>query len=150
LFELTAGILFLAWWTGLIHLPWAAGGKGFRMEAAPIFVQLYWPILWLMVAKLIHSLIVWLRPDWRVVRGALAAATMAAGIALLAIIYKAGHWVTIVSTGMPAEEAVKLDQAVNLGLSIAFIPVGVIWLWQSVTALWRLWRGWGKAGNAAA
>ena len=150
LFEVTAGILFLSWWVGLIHLPWAVGGNGFRMEAAPIFTQLYWPILWLMIAKLIHRLIVWLRPDWRLVRGTLAAATMAAGIALLAIIYKAGHWVTIVSTGMPAEEAAKLDQAVNLGLSMAFVPIGVIWLWQSAVALWQLWRARGVGARSAA
>jgi len=140
LFELTAGLLFLTWWTGLIHLPWAVGGNGFRMEPAPIFAQLYWPILWLLVAKLIHSLIVWLRPSWRLVQGALAAATMVAGIALLALIYKAGHWATIVPTGMPANDAAQLDHAVNLGLSMAFVPVGVVWLWQSALALWRLLR----------
>ena len=143
LFELTAGLLFLGWWVGLIHLPWALGGNGFRMDPAPIFGQLYWPILWLLVAKLVHSLIAWLRPDWRLVRGALAAGTMIAGIVLLAIIYKAGHWVTIVSVGMPAKDAVQLEQAVNLGLGIGLLAVGVIWIWQCAVALWRLWRGRG-------
>jgi hypothetical protein len=140
LFELTAGTMLLAWWGGLIHLPWAVGGPGFRIEPAPIFVLLYWPIFWLLVAKLIHSLIVWLRPDWRLVRGALAAATMIAGFALLAIIYKAGHWATIVPTGMPANQAIELDRAVNLGLSMAFVPVAAVWLWQSASSMWRLWR----------
>ena len=150
LFELTAGTLLLAWWTGLIHLPWAVGGHGFRIEPAPIFVQLYWPIFWIMVAKLIHSLIVWLRPEWRLVRGALAGATMVAGIALLAIIYKAGHWATIVPTGMSANEASQLDHAVNLGLSMAFVPVGVVWLWKSALSLWQLWRRRGAPAFASA
>jgi len=147
LFELTAGALLLAWCTGLIHLPWAAGGDGFRLEPAPIFTQLYWPILGVLVAKLIHSLIVWLRPGWRLVRGALAAGTMIAGIALLAIIYRAGHWAIIVPLGMPADKAAELDHAVNYGLSMAFVPVGVVWLWQSAVVLWRLMPGRGGTAN---
>ena len=150
LFELTAGTLLLAWWIGFVHLPWVAGGGGFRMEPAPIFAQLYWPILGLLVAKLVHSLIVWLRPDWRLVRGVLAAATMIAGIALLAVIYKAGHWAIIVPAGMPADQAAQLDHAVNLGLSTAFVPVGVVWLWKSAVSLWRLWRERGSIAPAAA
>lgn len=140
LFELTAGLFFLAWWTGLVHLPWSWGGTGFRMEPAPIIGTLYWPVLGLIVAKLIHSLIAWLRPDWRLVRGLLAAATMVAGIALLAIIYRAGHWATIVPTGMPADKAAELEQSVNLGLSIGIVAIGVVWLWQCVVAIWRLAR----------
>jgi hypothetical protein len=150
LFELTAGTLLLAWWVGLIRLPWAFGSNGFRMEPAPIFAQLYWPILCVFVAKLIHSLVVWLRPDWRLVRGALAAATMVAGIALLAIIYRAGHWVTIIATGMPVSEAIQLDHTVNFGLSMAFVPVGVVWLWQVVVALWRFGRGQAHLAPAGA
>ena len=148
MFELTAGTLLLAWWIGFVHLPWVAGGGGFRMEPAPIFAQLYWPILGLLVAKLVHSLIVWLRPDWRLVRGVLAAATMIAGIALLAVIYKAGHWAIIVPAGMPADQAAQLDHAVNLGLSTAFVPIGVVWLWKSAVSLWRLWRERGARAPA--
>ena len=140
LFELTAGLFFLAWWTGLVHLPWAAEGYGFRIEPTPVILQLYWPILGLIFAKLIHSLIAWLRPDWRLLRDALAAATMIAGLALLAIIYRAGHWATIVSTGMPANQAADLDHAINLSLSIAIVVVGVVWLWQCVVWAWRLVR----------
>jgi hypothetical protein len=110
------------------------------MEPAPIFGELYWPILGILVAKLVHSLAVWLRPDWRWVRGVLAGATMVAGIVLLAVIYQAGHWAIIVPAGMPADQAAQLDHAVNLGLSTAFVPVGVVWLWKSAVSLWRLWR----------
>jgi len=140
LFELTAGLFFLAWWTGLVHLPWAAGGYGFRIEPTPVILQLYWPILGLIIAKLIHSLIAWLRPDWRLFGDALAAATMIGGLALLAIIYRAGHWATIVPTGIPANQAADLDHAINLGLSIGIVVVGVVWLWQCVVWLWRLVR----------
>ena len=43
--EVALSAAFLLWWSGLIHLPYPTGGRGFRMEAAPIFAQLYWPIL---------------------------------------------------------------------------------------------------------
>ena len=141
LFELTAGIFFLTWWVGFIHLPWTAGGYGFRIEPTPVIAQLYWPILGLIIAKLAHSLIAWLRPAWRLVRGTLAAASMIAGLGLLAMIYRAGHWATIVPTGMPANQAVDLDHAINLSLSIGIFAIGAVWLWQCVVWGWRLTRG---------
>ena len=68
-------------------------------------------------------------------------------IALLAIIYRAGHWAIIVPLGMPADKAAELDHAVNYGLSMAFVPVGVVWLWQSAVVLWRLMPGRGGTAN---
>jgi hypothetical protein len=138
--ELGGGVVFLLWWTSLIHLPYAAGGPDFRMEPAPVFDQLYWPILALVAVRLIQNLIEWLRPRWKLVRGTLGALTILGGLALLAIIYRAGHWATIVSTGMPADKAAQLSDAVNLGLKIGIVATGAVWAWQGVVELWRLVR----------
>jgi len=137
-FELAAGIIFLLWWAGIVYLPIPTGGAAFRMEAAPIFTQLYWPIFALVAVRLVDNLIEWVRPRWTLVRSILTAGTTIAGLALLALIYRAGQWATIVSTGMPADKVVQLSQAVNLSLKIAIVVTGVVWTWQAVVVLWRL------------
>lgn len=139
-FEVAAGVVFLLWWTGVIHLPITAQGPDFRIEPAPIIAQLYWPILVLVAVRLVENLIDWIRPRWKAVRGVLAVGTTVAALGLLALIYQAGHWATIVSTGMPADKAAELDKSLNLGLKIAIVVVGVVWAWQCLVVLWRLVR----------
>jgi len=144
-FEVVAGAIFLLWWVGAIHFPIPWGGPGFRMEPAPVFATLYWPILVLLAVRLVQNLIEWLRPDWIWIRDALAVLTAIAGLALVAIIYRAGQWVTVVSSGMPADKATDLSNALNLSLRIALVVVAVIWLSQSALWVWRRARRWQAA-----
>jgi len=140
MFEIAAGLVFILWWTGVIQFPFRSAGPDFRIEPAPVIFQLYWPILAVTAARLVQNLIEWLRPRWKAVRGALAVLTTVAGLGVLALIYQAGHWATIVSTGMPADKVAELDKALNLGLKIAIIVVGVIWVFQCLQVLWQLVR----------
>ena len=72
-----------------------------------------------MVARLVYNLVQWLRPRWKMVRGVLSVATAVGGVALLAVVHQAGHWVGMRSATMSAHELMELDRAVNLGLGIA-------------------------------
>ena len=130
---------FLLWWMGLIHIPFA-GGHGFRIEPAPIFAQLYWPILVLAALRLGHNLIQWLRPRWSLVRTALAGLTVVGGLALLAFLSRAGHWAVIVPQGMDVARAAELEASVNLALRIAIVVAAVIWTFQALLGLYRRWR----------
>lgn len=139
-FEVAVGAIFLLWWGGAVHFPIPWGGPGFRLEPAPVFAALYWPVLLLLAARLVQNLIEWLRPGWRWIRDTLAVLTTIAGLALLAILYRAGHWITVVSTGMPADKAAELAASVNLSIKIALVVTAVIWLWQCARWVWRLVR----------
>lgn len=139
-FEVTCNIIFLAWWAGLIHMPWTAGNPDFRMEPAPVFAQLYWPIFALAAVRLVHNLIELLRPGARILIGTLAVVTTIAGLALISLLYRAGTWVVVIPTGMPAAKAAELAASVNLSLRIAIVVAGVVWAWQGLLQLWRLVR----------
>ena len=110
------------------------------MEAAPVWQQLYLPILLLALARLVHNVIQWLRPRWKAVRLVLGAATAIGALALLPVLYSAGEWARIVPMGMPADAAMGLQDSLNLALRIAIIAVGVIWLLGCLGELWRLGR----------
>jgi hypothetical protein len=131
---------FLIWWSGLVRLPFAAGGHGFRIEPAPVFTLLYWPIFALIAARLLHNLIQWLRPRWKRLRAALGVLTTAGGLVLLGLLYRAGQWASIVSTGMPADQAAQLQASLNLALRIAIVVAAVFWTLQGLQWLHRLWR----------
>jgi hypothetical protein len=140
-FEAVAGIGFLLWWAGLIHIPsFYSSAPGLRIEPAPVWTAYYWPIFALIAARVIENLIQWLRPRWRLIRAVLGVTVAVAGVALLAQIYKAGEWVVVVSTGAPAQQVADIQQSLHLALGIAFVVVGVVWVLQALGALWRLWR----------
>lgn len=138
--EVALSVAFLLWWSGIVRLPFAAGAADFRIEPAPIFAQLYWPILALAAARLVHNLIQWLRPRWKLARGLTDGLTAIAGLILLALIYRAGQWATVVSTGIPAAQAAELQASLNLALKIAIVAIGVIWIFACLGALWSLSR----------
>lgn len=138
--EVALTIAFLLWWTGLISPEFRPGGSDFRIEAAPVWQQLYYPILILAVARLVHNLIQWLRPRWKTVRMILGTATALGALALLPALYSAGEWARIVPLGMPADAAMGLQDSLNLALRIAIVAIGVIWLLGCLGELWRLSR----------
>ena len=140
-FEVAAGFVLLAWWAGLIHIPsFYSTANGVRIEPAPVWALYYWPIFALIAARLVENLIQWLRPRWRLVRAVLGVAVAGAGVALLAQIYRAGEWVTVVSTGMPADQVADIQQSLHLALGMAIVVVGVVWVLHAMGALWRLWQ----------
>jgi hypothetical protein len=146
--EVGLTIAFLLWWAGVFSLPYGLGNADFRIAPAPVFTELYWPIFALAAARLVHNLIQWLRPRWRLARRLIGGATAIGGLMLVALIYRAGHWATIVSTGMPARQAIELDTSLNLALKIALVVVGVIWTFQCLQALWLLSRARAQAAAA--
>jgi hypothetical protein len=141
-FEVAMGIAFLLWWTGVIAIPYSGDAGNFRLEPAPFWATLYWPVLILAAARLVHNLIQWLRRRWTIVHGLLGAATAIGGVALLVMIYQAGHWADVVPTGMAAAQAAQLEESLNLALRIAIVVVAVIWTLGSLGALWQMVRGW--------
>jgi hypothetical protein len=139
--EVALSIAFILWWTGVIVMPWHTGAADFRLQPSPVFAELYLPILILASARLVHNLVQWLRPRWKGVLALTNAATALGGLAILFVIYQSGHLVTVVSTGMAAEQVGKLQESLDLSFRIAVIVIGVVWTLQCLGALWRLVRG---------
>lgn len=139
--EVALSIAFLLWWTGVIAMPWHGGDADFHLQSSPVFTALFWPITILASARLVHNLIQWLRPRWKGVLALTNAATALGGLAILFFVYQSGKLVTVVSTGMAAEQAAKLQESLDLSFRIAVIVIGVVWTLQCLGALWRLVRG---------
>ena len=138
-FEVAAGVYFILWWCGIVPFAfYYTNVQGLTLTPDPIWIAIWWPVLALMVARLIYNLIRWLRPRRKLVQAILSVATAAGGLALLGVIYQAGHWLTATSATLPAGKVAEIDRAVNLGIHWGIIVVGAIWVWQCLQELWRL------------
>ncbi len=138
-FEVAVGIAVILWWTGLIHIPIMSNVPGMQIKLAPVWHDLWWPIMILLVARLIHNLVMWQRPRWKAIRVVLAVGTTAGALALLGTIYAAGHWVDVWAPNLPADQLAQIQQGINMGLHWAIIVVGVIWTIGCLQELWRIW-----------
>lgn len=140
LFEIGVGIAFILWWAGFIPvpMPWT-NVKGLTLTPDPVWAQFWLPILIFASARLLFGLITWLRPRWKSLRSVLSVGTTVAGLALAALLYRAGHWITATSATMPADKVAKIEQSTNLGIHWAIIMVAAISVFQCAKELWRIY-----------
>lgn len=140
MFEVAVGIGVILWWAGLVHVPILyTGAKGLDLALDPVWTGLWWPILALLIARLVFNVVQWLRPSWKSVRAVLSVATATGGITLLAILYRAQHLVTASSTTLPADRVAHIDHSLNVGMRYAALGIGVLWAFQCAQELWRLY-----------
>lgn len=140
IFEVGLGLLLLLWWVGVIPTPPLSPGQ-FQLRAAPVWASMFWPVTALLAARLAYNLVVWLRPRWTTVRGVLGVATAVGAIMIAALIYRSGSWMTVVSTGLSADQTVALQASLDLALKITLVVVTVVWSIGVAAWLWRRARG---------
>ena len=137
--EVALGVAVLLWWVGVIHIPMAIGAGSFRLDLAPIWTELYWPVFAVLAVRLLYNIVRWLKRDWRWTHGLLAIVSTVGAIIVAILLYRAGHWVTVVPIGMAAEQAGKLQASLDLALRIGIAATGAVWLWEGAREPWR-WR----------
>lgn len=138
-FGLAVGIAVILWWAGLIHIPIMSNVPGLQIKLAPIWQDLWWPIMILLVVGQISTLVAWLRPRWKAIRAVLSVGTTAGGLILLSMIYAAGHWIDVSAPNLPAAQLADIQEGINTGLHVAIIAAGVVWALQCLKELWLIW-----------
>jgi hypothetical protein len=137
---LVVSLVFLAWWTTLVRSPelmFYADAR-LRFTAAPIWSQLYFPILLSVAASVGVHLVDVLRP-WRTF--AISAADLAINflnVFIVTQVLRAGRYVEV--TGAPAD-ADKVELAnhwLNQIIGWAFMIIGVVIILEVCFELWRM------------
>lgn len=140
--EIALGVFILLWWVGVVPWPFpTTTSSAFRVEPAPIWMALYWPILALMVGRLAHNVVQWLRPNWRWLRGGFAIATTVGAVILAVLLYRAGHWIDVIPVGTSPDQARGLQDSVELSIRIGIVAAAAVWVWQCAQEVWRWMRG---------
>ena len=140
--EIAAGIVFLLWWTGVIHfrdlLPWPGTLK---VELAPVWNDFYWPILAYSSVEIGVNLMELLRPGWVRLNAAISLAKNAAGCVILYHILSASRWLVVSSPTIPAEALAKAEWAFNGGLRLGLTVAAIVLACKAIWDVWRLISG---------
>jgi hypothetical protein len=145
-FELGAVVLFILWWTGAVAAPWSpvVGNHGLFLVATPIWTTLHAPILALAVLQAMASLATLIRPAWVRLRAAFDIVGYLGGLALIAVLWRAGRLVEVApqgATGPKAAEIAGLQASLDLSFHITVGVMAAVYLGMLAVSAWRLARG---------
>lgn len=132
--ELGMGVVFLLWWTGVIHFQNISPLTGMRLDLAPVWERYYWWIVGYSFVELSSNAIALIRPDRvQLVRWmAIWRSLLGAGI-LLAVI-QASRFVVVSGPAGKAQAMFDLWMRVGIGVAI------VVFLARAATEGWRLYQ----------
>jgi hypothetical protein len=138
--ELVASAVFLLWWIGVIHLPvfWGPGAVGLHLQLGPVFHQLYWPVIAMIVLSMIAALVALLRPGALLLRIVLDLGVAAANLGLLVVIYRAGDWIEVTAVGWSPDALARLEAGLHHGMQALLAMIGLIWIVKAAARSWRL------------
>jgi len=147
----------LVWWSSVQSHPFLIFGPAAALfNLAPIWHQIYFPIVVLTDLEIVRAIINLVRPDWTKFRAIARVILQAGGLAVMWFAMKAGSWVTVANPA--ADGAAKFAQVAHIVnqcllyvLVSAAIFSGAMIIFR-ITELMR-WRRWhagpGGVGSAA-
>ena len=138
---LVISLTFLVWWVGLVRVPEIVfvDGDAVRFTPAPLWAQLYYPILASGVAAVIIYLIDLVRP-WRTVP--VTVADIVLGLVNVAIIVFLlrydGPYVNLAADPQFSERVATVTKWVNVSIVWTVAAIGVVTIWDVLSQLWEL------------
>jgi len=140
----------LAWMTEVQRYPFLILGPAAAfLKLAPVWYQMYFPIVLLTVAEIVRATINLVRPDWTRFGAVYRLVSHSAGLVIVYFLIKAGSWV--VAVGPTAEhggEYVQVVEIVNQCIYYTLLFVGIFSAVMLVVRVALLIRGLrGRAGS---
>jgi hypothetical protein len=144
---IVANVVFILWWTGALQLspliPLNAD-QGLHLSLEPMWQDLHWPVLGLAAGAIaIHGLRL-MREESRRLASVIDLALQFGFLIVAGLALRAGHWITVTGTGLPAQAVSDVDRGMNIGLEVALIVILCIAVIRAGYDLWRL-AGHGRA-----
>lgn len=106
-----ASAVALVWLTGVQSYPFLILGPAATfLKLAPIWYQMWFPIVLLTAVEIVRAIINLVRPDWTRFRAIVSVIVHGGGLAVVYFLIKAGSWVTAVDSaqGHPSAHAMEI------------------------------------------
>lgn len=143
---IVASVVALVWWSAVQSHPFLVFGPAAAfLNLAPIWHQIYFPILVLTDLEIVRAIINLVRPDWMQFRAIFRVILQAGGLAVACFAIKAGSWVTVANPLADAAETYsKVAHIVNQCLLYVFLGAAIL---SAVMIIFRItelirWRRW--------
>ena len=143
---LIAMLTFLIWWIGLLPTPPLTeyAGVSVRFVAAPIWAELYLPVMLVTAAGVAVGLVDLVRP-WRTMT--MSVVDMVVNLmnaAVVGMLIKARHYVEVLGDPTHGDRLTRADYWINASFSWTLMVIGAVILFDVLYELWLIARG----GNA--
>lgn len=119
-----ASAVALVWMTEVQNHPFLILGPAAAfLKLAPIWYQVYFPIVLLTVAEIVRATINLVRPDWTLFRSVYNVFVHFGGLTVVYFLIRAGSWVTAADSGAGdyARAAKVINQCIYYGLLVSAI-----------------------------
>jgi len=137
-------VIFLLWWAGAIHFgqPFAVLGQGksLHLDFEPIWLTLYWPILGLSAGVILVHFVKLTKMVGARLGNGLDLVLQIATVVIATIALRAGRWVEIAGSGLPAKAMTDISLGLNVSAQITLVVIIVVANCTGLLALWRLYR----------
>lgn len=137
---LVFALSFLVWWIDLVRVPEFTiyDDDPVRFIPAPIWAELYYPILASLVGSIAVYLIDLVRP-WRTITVSAFDLTInLLNIVIIVAILRAGHYVDVSGAAEHANRIAQANYWINMIIRWVFITVGVATIWDVLNELWKM------------
>lgn len=141
--QMTLSIVCLLWWIGLFRISDFLPAMPVYVSLAPIWAQLFWPVLGYLTAEILLCCLELARPAWIALNEGLTMAKSAAGLVLLIYILRAGHWIEVSAPHMWPPGLAGARANFDLGMKMGLICTAFILAIHAVASGWRLMRSRG-------
>lgn len=138
--EIGMSAVFILWWVGLIEFRNFLPDYRMSVELAPIWREMYWPILAYAGFDLGASILALCLPGAVVFNRATSLARNLFGMGVIGVIYQAGHWVEVNWDVWRPEAREQVQANFDIGMRIGVAATILIFLALAAVDAWRLWQ----------
>jgi len=148
---IVASAVALVWLREVQHHPFLIlGPAAYFLKLAPVWYQVYWPIVLLTVAEMVRAAVNLFRPDWIRLRAVSQVVVHSAGLVIVYFLLRGGHWVEVADTGGVHGRGVDfLNQIIFYSLLFGGV-IAAVQLFLRINELIRRQRGQGKQAASSA
>jgi hypothetical protein len=138
--EIGMSLVFILWWVGAIELRNFLPDYRMSVELAPIWDEVYLPVLVYAGFDMAQNMIGLVRPGGLMLNRAMSLLRNLFALGLIGYIYRAGHWV-VVNWGVWSPEVRETVQAnFDMGMRIGLVATILTIVALAVIDAWRIWR----------
>ncbi len=143
-------VLALAWWTELVDVPLVIDrfrGVPVQLSAAPIWSEVYWPVVLSLLAGIAISLIDMVRPFRTLAVSVADVAVNLFTLWVVATVLRGEQYIQLVAEPIYADRVRDAGNWINVSIYWTFVVIGVIVVADIIGEAWRVSRG--AASNPA-
>ncbi len=147
--ELIANAVFILWWIGIFHFPTPVPPV-IHLHLAAVWSEFYAVIAGYAFFQIAIGTLELMRPGWTRANCALSLAKNLSGAVIFYEVLQAGHWLEVNATGVPGYALQSMRHGFDRGMQVGITVTVILMVCLALRDAWRLLRGQGRDGGAAA